>query len=1394
MPFDTQTRNRLARLVTDVRELITSEFAQQLQGVYGIASSGEVTPLAELNHLDEEQRVLAELLRDRVEYLKASSAEEKDPSVAAVDRLTREQAFTILNRLAALRMAENREFILESVGRGYQSKGFQVYSQVAGSGLGDTYHRYRRYLFCLFDEIAVDLGALFDRRTSAGLLFPRETALLALFQLINAPEVEPFWAEDETIGWIYQYYNDEAERKRMREKSAAPRNSRELAVRNQFFTPRYVVEFLVDNTLGRVWCEAQKGKTALKELCRYMVRRPSELFLSKGESAPASNSEHLGNEEALKQPLYVPHRPRKDPRDLKILDPACGSGHFLLYSFDLLETIYEESWVDEVQSLSQATGRSIRDDYPDLRELQKVVPELIILHNLHGIDIDLRACQIAALALWLRAQRTYQRQNLKPEERPKITRSNVVCAEPMPGERLLLESFVAELQPRVLGQLVQVVFEKMKLAGEAGALLKIEDEVAGAVADAKRLWLETPKAEQSRLFVEDRHPEQGSLGLDLSGITDEAFWGKAEEQIYAALQAYAEQAENGHGFQRRLFASDAARGFAFIDLCRKCYDIILMNPPFGEASVESRKYLYKSIPIATQDLFAAFVERANEMLNARGTLGTITNRLALFKDTLREWRKEFFLGEESALQVVADLGYGVLDGAVVEAAAYVTSKELHQDSCVFVSVLDTPAKGSRLLDCVNQTIAGIANSRVAQHRLDSFLVLPRNSIPYWCSGHWFERFRNCPKASDQGVIARKGLETGDDFRFLRLLWEVAPNQIIPFQRWTRYSKGGAYRPFYSDLHLAFDWSLRASARRVSNSDLYGRAGITYTERTTSNFAPRVLPAGSICSPKGPGIYDQENDRPWGLLAFLSSSVVIFYLEMLVGGGDSSAAGTAARDFSPSFIEQLPVPNEFRGLLRELEEPAKLLYSKLRLFRIEEPSDAYAGYGPVGLTLADSSAIRLKGYENAVLEVVKIFEAIDSAVNSAYHLSTRELADLASYLGRPLPSKDSVDAKAEQLIRELVTKTAETPREEDSVLLQSRALTKLSYVADPTIESISHKAGISPAAVVSVRRKHNLLPADELRREADDAVSFAVGCIFSRWNVARKDDQENPVLENIDPFCDNDAVARNGSNASTASIPPAILLDDANSIDNSSTGLGSKVRDVLLQLWPKTSDSVEEEICRILNVRSLHEYFRDPTRFFDDHLRRYSRSRRQAPIYWPLSTRSCRYTLWLYYPRLTTQTLHGCIADFLVPKLKSISAEIQMLRNSNGSLSRLNELLELQDEVNDIQMEIETIIRLPYSPNLDDGVLVTASPLRKLFRLARWRTDLETCWEELQAGDHDWAHLALSVWPDRVRQKCKTDRSIAIAHNLEHLCEVEQRKRKAQKSRVKQGSLINEGAH
>lgn len=319
MAFDDKTRNRLQRLVSDCRSLLADEFSIQIQQSYGLdPNSGEVTPLERLAHLSDRERHTAQLLRDTLAHYLAGDGDDKAHRIAAIDRIIREQAFTVLNRLAAILMMEARGLLRAAVSQGQQSQAFELYKMIAGNALGETGDAYQVFLFSLFDEFAQDLPALFDRFAPQGQLFPREPALMQLIEALNHHEVAPLWAEDETIGWIYQYFNSKEERKKMREASQAPRNSRELAVRNQFFTPRYVVEFLVDNTLGRLWFNATGGQTGLRERCQYLLVKPDEV-----------------------PPAAVKLR---DPRTLKLLDPACGSMHFGLYAFDLFLEIYRESW------------------------------------------------------------------------------------------------------------------------------------------------------------------------------------------------------------------------------------------------------------------------------------------------------------------------------------------------------------------------------------------------------------------------------------------------------------------------------------------------------------------------------------------------------------------------------------------------------------------------------------------------------------------------------------------------------------------------------------------------------------------------------------------------------------------------------------------------------------------------------------------------------------------------------------------------------------------------------------------------------------------------------------------------------------------------------------------
>jgi len=683
--MDQAIRNKLRGVVTQCRKLLEDSVSQELQGKFGIYAAKkdavQVDDDARMTHLSPEERAARKDILDHFEHLKARGFKPKD----ALDQLVREIAFTHLNRFCAYKMMEARQVYVgdqkfrEAVSRGVNSNGVKFYladhpedERLYNTGKQDV--AYRHFLDWLGGLLSEEIGVLFNPNDSANRLYPTQKVLDEVLALLNDEALAEIWTQDETIGWVYQYFTPKELRDQARKESAAPRNSYELAFRNQFFTPRYVVEFLSDNTLGRIWYEMGKGDTKLKDQCRYMVRRPTEVFLAEGQQPQnevAEVREDLSQEELLKQPVHIPHRPKKDPRELKILDPACGSGHFLLYCFDLLLTIYEEAFDDP------DLGPALKKDHPTLADLKKAVPGLILSRNLHGIDIDLRYTQIAALALWLRCQRAFQDSGLK-KDRPKITRSSLVCAEPMPGEGHMLKECVAQLEPKLLAQLVEVVFDKMKIAGEAGSLLMIEEELRTSIAEAKKQWaaeveratdrkgrpLLFSRADMDRLA--NKPPEK--FLFDLSELTDDQFFAEAEARVTEVLRAYAEQANNGHRLRRRLFAEDTSHGFALVDLLRKQFDVVLMNPPFGLLSPLALEYAKTAFPQASNDCFACFVHRVLGLLLPTGLMGVISSRLGFFLDGLEDWRRSLY-GEEASITVIADLGYGVLD-AVVETAAY----------------------------------------------------------------------------------------------------------------------------------------------------------------------------------------------------------------------------------------------------------------------------------------------------------------------------------------------------------------------------------------------------------------------------------------------------------------------------------------------------------------------------------------------------------------------------------------------------------------------------------------------------------------------------------------------------------------------------------------------------
>ncbi|MEQ1801912.1 MAG: DNA methyltransferase [Gammaproteobacteria bacterium] len=635
-------RNAIERATQRARKLLEDDYALQLEGTFDVLRTGAVAMKAG-SHLAPRQVVQRDKIIATVEHKRAAGMSAAE---AVVDYL-RDAAFTTINRFAALKMLEARELVQECITKGEQSSGYREFCGLApGAALLPDGAGYRLYIESLFDEMSTEVKVLFDRRDPASVLWPKRATFDALLEELNAPDLSGVWGEDETIGWVYQFFNSGEERKRMRDESSAPRNSRELAVRNQFFTPRYVVEFLVDNTLGRTWIEMYGVGSSLAGQCRYFVR-----------------SEERGTRS----------RPRKDPRDLRVLDPACGSGHFLLYCFDLLLTIYEEAWaVEAAGTVSHETGRALRDDYPDITYLRRAVPALILEHNLHGVDIDPRAAQIAPLALWLRAQRAWKDVGVSGTDRPRVRRTHIVVAEPMPGDKTLVEEFAERLEPPLLRDLFRKMVSEMRLAGDLGALIPVEQGIAADLRRAREQFAARQK-ELEKGYLPGFEPERKQGELDISGIDDDSFFQEAEANIVEALRNFAEFAVGAVSVRRRLFAGDAAQGIALIDLLRTRFDVVLMNPPFGAASLAAKKEFEKAYPRTRNDIYAAFVERGIQLLQPHGLLGAITSRTGFFLSSFQRWREEILLKEAPPV-VFADLGYGVMDAAMVEAAAYCLEK------------------------------------------------------------------------------------------------------------------------------------------------------------------------------------------------------------------------------------------------------------------------------------------------------------------------------------------------------------------------------------------------------------------------------------------------------------------------------------------------------------------------------------------------------------------------------------------------------------------------------------------------------------------------------------------------------------------------------------------------
>jgi hypothetical protein len=1399
--MDQAIRNKLRNVVTQCRKLLEEAVAQVLQGQFAIYPTGKkdevhVEDESHMTNLvEEEDRACRRDLLDHFGHIQALGYKPKD----ALAQLVREIAFTHLNRLCAYKMMEARGVVVggrpfrEAVSRGVKSQGFLFYlaehpddEQRYNSGHQDV--AYRHFLDWLGGALSEEIGVLFSPNDPANRLYPPQRVLDQVLDLINTGDIKPeetelqeawpkIWPADETIGWVYQYFTPKELRDQARKESAAPRNSYELAFRNQFFTPRYVVEFLTDNTLGRIWYEMRKGQTTLTDQCRYMVRRPNEVFLAEGTPLPSPSGkgavgegegEDLSQEELLKLPVFIPHRPKKDPREIKVLDPACGSGHFLLYCFDLLETIYEEAYDDP------DLGPALKNDYPTQDDLRRAVPGLILAHNLHGIDIDRRATQIAALALWLRCHRAYQEREIT-KDRPRIARSNIVCAEPMPGEKEMLKEFVADVQPRVLGHLVEVVFDKMQLAGEAGSLLKVEDELREAIAVAKRQW--AAEYEQavdrkgrtllfSRADIErakNRAPQ--SQLFDLSEITEEQFWNEAESRVLQTLRDYASHATNGGRLRRQLFAEDSAHGFAFVDVWQKRFDVVLMNPPFGESCKRCDQYIASAYRLTKNDLYAAFVERGLLALGHGGRLGAITSRTGFFLSSFQKWREDILL-RNARPTVFADLGYGVLDSAMVETAAYCLEAAARSSHAVFFRLLSTDDKAHGLGDAIGCCPNQPAAETMYLVNCNSLRDIPGSPFAYWIDKQLRSLFSRFPRFESAERQARRGASTGDDTRRVRCWWEVRPDAIGRSRRWVPFAKGGAYSPFYADIHLLVGWDeLRRTfegfygrtgrmIERPEALDFFFRSGLTWPRRSTSGFGIRVLPAGCVIADKGPAVFVKDGSE-LAILGMLFSQTYQRLVEVSLAAGEETQSGTASRSYEVGVIQNLPWPPLSQT---DREQIAGLVSAIVNSVRARSTNDETARWfvrpimSPEG-GFEEAANQWQRATESEDVRLLEDIAEIEQRVDDILGLTPKLVEDLSSGDARRLTSlpRKELDADFDTTYRQSIHETIRDELDEEG---GNRQIAVKSYYLSRHLEVLAQTLKTAPSQIARLASERRLLPEGLLRDAAECGISYAVGCIFGRWDIRyAAGQQQSPVFADLFaplPVCSPGTLQ--GSDGLPLSRVPerypiriswdGIVVDDPEHQDH----IVRRCREALELVWGRRGEAAEREACEILGVKGLREYFRKPNSggFWRDHVSRYSRSRRKAPTYWLLQSSKKNYALWLYYHRLDKDLLFKALVNYVEPKIRLEENRLDSFRaqKSAGGKTpkKLDKDIEKQEdflsELRDFEDRLRRAANLHLEPDLNDGVVLNIAPL---WELVPWR-EAKDYWEELLEGKYEWSSI------------------------------------------------------
>lgn len=611
----------------------------------------------------------------------------------------------------------------------------------------------------------------------------------------------------EIIGWLYQYYNTEPKAAAFAKNGKITKE--EIPAVTQLFTPDWIVRYMVENSLGRLWVEGHPD-CGLKENWKY--------YLEEAQQEP---------EVQVKLAEIRKEYAALNPEDIKLIDPCMGSGHILVYAFDVLMQIYESA------------GYSQRD-----------AAKSILENNIYGLDIDDRAYQLAYFAVMMKA-RQYNRRILNGENTCHV----YAIQESNSVNRAHLKYFGAGMDD------IEKNAAKMQLEG-------LLDTLTDAKEYGSILNVESYNWDLLRRFVAAEDTD-GQISMDSVGVEDTA------EQLNRLIDI-------GETMARK-------------------YWVTCTNPPYAGISGLSSKLgnlAQKEYPIAKTDLYSIFIERCNKYTTQSGFQAMITQQSWLSLPSFEDLRKKVCANNQ--IVTLAQLGAHAFDeigGEVVSVVCFSLRKGYQE---AYIGIYDDLQRGLSESEKEQFFLSVVARYYSKQ---DNFREIPHEIVVYDASPKALDNFSIFPPLKDTAV-AKPGMQTSDNDRFLRLWFEVLFSGIGYSMtheqaqestfKWFPYNKGIGYRKwygnndyivnFYNDgeelkywlVHNPKDPGTKHWSRNMRNYDCYFNDGITFTAIGNS-FSSRLNGKGYLFDTKGPTMFGEHLVYVCG---FVNSIVFDYYNRML----------------------------------------------------------------------------------------------------------------------------------------------------------------------------------------------------------------------------------------------------------------------------------------------------------------------------------------------------------------------------------------------------------------------------------------------------------------------------------------------------------------------------------